>query len=111
MPVFVKGLTSNKDAEIRSKILSKLKMDPILTLQRIAEEFQHSVNLKLDTAGFEEKENSQVHIVQPTKMKNYRRCPTLDKTIKEDYKIRSISNICHGCGGKHFKKDQKQEML
>ena len=49
--VFVQGLTSNKDTEIRSRILTKLEMDSKLTLQKIAEEYQRMVNLKLHILG------------------------------------------------------------
>ena len=57
------GLTSNKDTEIRSRILTKLEMDSKLTLQNIAEECRHMVNLKLASARTEEKDISQIHSV------------------------------------------------
>ena len=53
--IFIQGLNSNKDAEIRSRILTKLEMDSKLTLQKIAEECQHIENLKQDTARMEER--------------------------------------------------------
>ena len=56
--IFVQGLTSNKDAEIRSRILTKLEMYLKLALQKIAEDCQHMVNLKHDTARIEERDNS-----------------------------------------------------
>lgn len=69
--ILIQGLTSNKDAEIRSRILAE--MDSKLTFQKIAEECQRIVNLKLDTLRIEKKDNSQVHSVQPSKRKNYKR--------------------------------------
>ena len=51
--ILILGLTSNKDAEIRSRILTKVEMDSKLTLKKIAEEC--IVNLKLDTIRIEER--------------------------------------------------------
>ena len=53
---------SNKDAEIRSKILTKLGMDSKLPLQKKKKKSQNTVNLKLDTARIEERDISQIHI-------------------------------------------------
>ena len=50
------GLTSNKDAEIRSRILTKLEIDSKLTLQKIADECQRMVNLEFDTARMEDRD-------------------------------------------------------
>ena len=52
--ISLQGLTSNKDAEIRSTILTKLEMDSKSTLQKVGEECQRMVNLKLDTPRIEE---------------------------------------------------------
>ena len=56
--MFIQGFPSNKDAEIRSRILTRLEMDSKLTLQNIIEEFQHMMNSKLDTSSIEEKDIS-----------------------------------------------------
>ena len=63
--IFVQSLTDNEDAEIRPRILAKLKMVPRLILQKIAEECQCSVNIKLDTTRNEERDTSPVHNVLP----------------------------------------------
>ena len=80
--IFVQGLTSKKDAEIRSRILTKLEMDSKLTFQKIAEESQHMVNLKLDTARIGEWDISQIHNIQPSKEK-YKRFSTRNKKVKK----------------------------
>ena len=49
--------------EIKLRILAKLEMDPKLTLQKIAEECQHIVNIKLDTVRIEERDISHVRNV------------------------------------------------
>ena len=61
--IFVQGLIANKDMEIRSRRLAKLKMDPKLT----PEECQHIVNIKLDTARSEERAIARVNNVRPFK--------------------------------------------
>ena len=48
--IFVQGLTAPKDAEIRSRLLTKLEQDQKITLQNLVEECQHILNLRADTA-------------------------------------------------------------
>ena len=45
--IFVQGLISAKDAEIRRRVLAKLEGDPNLTLQSITEDCQRFVSVKL----------------------------------------------------------------
>ena len=44
--IFVQGLVSAKDAEIRRRVLSKLENEPDLTLQKLAEDCPRIVNVK-----------------------------------------------------------------
>ena len=53
--------TTNKDVEIRSRILAQLEMDPKLTLQKIVEKCQCIVNIKLNTTRIKERDISCVH--------------------------------------------------
>ena len=53
--IFVQGLTSNKDKVIRSKILTMLEQDTEITLQKVSEECQKSINIRRDNIGIEEK--------------------------------------------------------
>ena len=46
--IFVQGLTSNKDEVIRSKILTMLEQDTEKTLQKVSEECQKLINIRLD---------------------------------------------------------------
>lgn len=48
--IFVQGLTTNRDAEIRNRIWRKLEQDSKSTLRSLAEECQRIVNLRHDTA-------------------------------------------------------------
>ena len=62
-------------------ILTKLEIDSKLTLQKIAEECQRMVNLKLDTVRTEERDISQIHSVWPSKEK-YKRFSTRSEKKK-----------------------------
>lgn len=53
--IFVNGLTSSKESEIRLCILSKLEQDQKWTLQSVAEECQQILNLKHKTDKIEGK--------------------------------------------------------
>ena len=67
--ICIQDLTVNKDVEIKSRMLAKLEMEPKLTLQKIAEECQCIVNIKLNTARIEERNISHVHNIWPFKRK------------------------------------------
>ena len=47
--IFMRGLVSTKDAEIRRRILNRLENDPNITLQLIAEDYQ---KVRKRKAGF-----------------------------------------------------------
>ncbi|KER33031.1 hypothetical protein T265_00942 [Opisthorchis viverrini] len=48
--IFICGLQSPKDAEIRTRLLSRIEQDPSMTLQAVTSECQRLLNLKHDTA-------------------------------------------------------------
>ena len=52
--IFAQGLVSAKDAEIRRRVLSKLKNEPDLTLQKLAEDCQRIVSVRKDSKNIEE---------------------------------------------------------
>ena len=52
--IFAQGLVSAKDAEIRHRILSKLENEPVLTLQKLAEDCQRIVSVRKDSKNIEE---------------------------------------------------------
>ena len=47
--IFVQGLTTERDSEIQSHILSKLEVYLKITLQAVAEECERIMNVKDDT--------------------------------------------------------------
>ena len=52
--IFVQGLVSAKDAEIRRRVLNKLKNQPDLLLQQIPEDCQRFVSIRQDSKNIEE---------------------------------------------------------
>ena len=59
--IFIQGLTSPSEKEVRTRLLNKLEQDQKITLQSLAEECQHILNLRADTATTEEQNISNIH--------------------------------------------------
>ena len=76
--IFVQGLVSIKDFEIRRRVLSKLESEPNLTLKKLAEDCQKIISVKKDSRDIEE---SGVAHVRNLHKKNYSLLP--EKTNKE----------------------------
>ena len=53
--IFIRGLTPPKDAEIRSRLLTKLEQDQMITLQNLADKCQRILSLRADTTETEER--------------------------------------------------------
>ena len=62
--IFIQGLTTPKDAEIRSRLLTKLEQDQKITLQNLTDVCQRILNLRADTAKIEARDISNIHAVQ-----------------------------------------------
>ena len=86
--IFVQGLTTPKDKEIRSRILTIMEQDPNITLQKVTEECQRLINIKKDNTRIEEK------------------CISRVQTVKQQKWIKNKEQkfICSACGGQHLKK-------
>ena len=54
----------SKNAELRLRLLTKLEQDQKITLQNLADESQHILNLRADTVKIEEQDISHIHAVQ-----------------------------------------------
>ena len=52
--IFVQGLVSAKDAEIRRRVLSKLESETDLTFQKLAEDYQRIMSVRKDSKNIEE---------------------------------------------------------
>ena len=62
--IFVQGLVSTKDAEIRRRILNKLEYEPNITLQQIADDCQRYVSVKQDSKKIEESRIAHVRKIR-----------------------------------------------
>lgn len=101
--IFVQGLTSSKDKEIRSRILSIMNQDIEITLQKVTEECQKLLNLKQDNTSIEEKNVDKIQRVKQGDhyVKKYcKTCGGKNHFTKECY---FKSKICYKCGRKGHK--------
>ena len=53
--ILVQGLMAPKDKDTRSEILTIMEQDPEITLQKVTEVCQRSINVKCDNTRIEEK--------------------------------------------------------
>ena len=98
--IFIQGLTAPKDAEIRSRFLTKLEEDQKITLQSFGDERQRILNLRADAAKIEERNISHIYAV--------RNMPKIKKKQETSFKI----NPCFGCGELHlFKKTKSVKIM
>ena len=99
--IFMQGLVSTKDAEIRQRIQNKLENELNITLQQIAENGQRYISIKQDS-----KKNQRIGYCSHQKN-------TLQKETKSPIKINETKkkqnnlplNPCSGCGALHWYKD------
>nr|VZI21223.1 unnamed protein product [Spirometra erinaceieuropaei] len=93
--IFICGLQSPKDADIRTCLLSKVQQSNSITLQELAAECQTLINLRHDSAMIQNPASSfSVHSVTSTKSRP-----------KQVSKARSPPSPCRHCGDWHFHRD------
>lgn len=99
--VFICGLKSAKDSDVRTRLLSKLESDAADTnIEGLVTECQRLSNLKHDTALVEKKHSSSaVQAVRQSKTKSssYSKSSTADSKVPP--------SPCWQCGSMHFVKD------
>ena len=100
--IFVQGLLSARDAEIRRRLLNKLENEPNITLQQIAEDCQRFVSVRQDSKKIEE--SGIVHIINVRQKKKQSISPTISNQYKKKQKNLS-PNPCSGCGSLHWCKN------
>lgn len=88
----MQGLISSKDAEIHSRILTKLEQDPELTVQTVAEERQRILNLRIDTAKIEERDILQVQTVRRKGKKKWGGLRRTRVMVVKDFISRQIAH-------------------
>nr|VZI51040.1 unnamed protein product [Spirometra erinaceieuropaei] len=97
--IFICGLQSAKDADIRTRLLSKVQQSNSITLQELAAECQTLINLRHDSAMIQNPaSSSSVHTVTSTKSHPITR-------PKQVSKARSPPSPCRHCGAWHFHRD------
>ncbi|XP_053692179.1 uncharacterized protein K02A2.6-like [Sabethes cyaneus] len=97
--IFICGLKSAKDTDVRTRLLAKLELEPpdTINLEGLVTECQRLSNLKHDTALIEKKQNfSSVQAVRNSKKK-----PGDVKSSGEQLP----PSPCWQCGAMHFVKD------
>ena len=92
--IFICGLQSAQDSDIRTRLLNRLEQDPDLTLQAVTTECQRLVNLKHDTAMIERRSPSEVHAVSQTVSKEVKKTDSSKK--------RKPPTPCWHCGEWHY---------
>ena len=102
--IFVQGLVSAKNTEIRRRVLIKFENEPNLTLQQIAEDCQRFVSVGQDWKNIEESGIAHVRKVSQRKRKKQSNSPSKSKQYKN--KQNNLPpNPCSGCGSLHWYKD------
>ena len=67
--IFIQGLTSSSEKEMRTRLLTKLEQDQKITLQSLAEGCQCILNLRADTTKIEERDISNIHSIKKSQGK------------------------------------------
>ena len=96
--IFMQGLVSTKDVEIRRRILNKLENEPNITLQQIAEDCQRYVSIKQDSKKIEE--SRIAHIRKICYKKKQIKSPIKTNETKKNQN-NLLPNLCSGCGALH----------
>lgn len=96
--IYVCGLKSKQEAEIRMRLINKFNESADLTLQQVVEQCNSLVNLKQDTVLVEGCTSSVNAIAHTRRAKPKRQAPS-DKNHEQP------RTPCWACGGMHFNKD------
>ncbi|CAH8655864.1 unnamed protein product [Dicrocoelium dendriticum] len=97
--LFISGLRSAHDADIRTRLLSKLQQDSTITLHNLAEECQSLINLKHDSAMIQNASApGLVQVVAAPKPQPSERLSQLNRAKSPPYP-------CRFCGAGHFHRD------
>ena len=100
--IFVQGLVSTKDFEIRRRVSSKLESEPNLTLKKLAEYCQRIISIKKDSKDIEESRVAHVRNVQknphysPKKKQQREDAIALEKEVNQ-----TPPTSCFRCGKCH----------
>lgn len=103
--IFICGMQSSKEAEVRTRLLSKLESEAgrEINLEALITECQRLSNLKHDTALVEKQISSSVHVVKQHKQHQTTKPPKADSTNATFSPV--PRSPCWQCGTMHFVKD------
>lgn len=91
--IFIMGLRSNTDIEIRTKLLSKMEGKDSINLDKLLTEYQGIISLKHDTSMIQSNTNSNSILVSKV-------------SKKKKFKSQTNKKACANCGEYHESKDQ-----
>ncbi|XP_055589596.1 uncharacterized protein K02A2.6-like [Uranotaenia lowii] len=103
--IFIFGLKSEVDAEIRTRLLTRMEETSGITLEKLSAECQRLINLRHDTEMIE---GSSVNAIRgqqfqaPSEIKQFQ---TSDKAALSVPDKRMPSGPCWNCGQMHFNRD------
>lgn len=101
--IYVCGLKSECDVEIRTRLLSKIEEKDDVTLQQLSEECQRLLNLKHDSAMIENQSSfDQVHAIKQKPVKHREDTPSEPDSHDSQSKP---SSPCWFCGALHYVRD------
>lgn len=108
--VFVCGLKAEKDAEIRTRLLSRIEENAEVTLEQISDECQRILNIKHDTAMIESAASSSsaaVHAVKRNQQFGKRSFRPNNEAAPRSTKPtgKTPGSPCWNCGSMHFSWD------
>lgn len=104
--VYVCGLTSENDVEIRTRLLTKIEDNNDVTLEQLSEECQRLFNLKHDSAMIESPASySQVQAIKKFGGKRFeKRGRDAPKRFSSDA-VKKPTSPCWLCGALHYSRD------
>lgn len=104
--MFVCGLKSENDAEIRTRLLSRIEEKDDVTLEQLSDECQRIINLKQDAAMIESSKGSAettIYSIKQGKQHKPRRSRSNSPTESDSSSSKDIpSSPCWNCGSMHY---------
>ena len=105
--VFIQGLVSSKDAELRRRALNRLEMEPNITLQQLAEECQRIISEKRDSRNIEEAGVAHIRKIRSHKKSNSfnNQAKVKQNSPEKTKKLDEPRLPCQRCGELHWERN------
>ena len=98
--IFVAGLHSPSDADVRTRLLSRIDQNPDITLQELTNECQRLMNLKADTSLVESHASDNTIFVHAVKQPKHPVSQSTNERVSSG--IVKPPTECWFCGSWHF---------